>query len=328
MPRRRIPTWIWLALALGAGAGALWCCGPRPVVPPGPTRPVAVPADGPAWLAEREARVLGLRPGLGAHVVWADPARRARTPLAIVYLHGFSASPLEMSPVIEQLAARQGANALLMRLGGHGQDGEALAAATVGDWFADAEEALALARQLGERVVFVGMSTGGTLALWLAARHPEIAGLVLLSPNLGLRDGRAGIFRLPFGTALIARFVASHREWQPHNELEAQRWTSRYPVAALATMVALVAHVRGLPLSRIRQPTLVLYSPFDPVIDTDAVVQRLRALPAARIEVFEPVRGHVLGGEADAPQGTAPLVEALDAFLRAQGLSAPAAPAG
>ena len=37
--------------------------------------------------------------------------------------------------------------------------------------------------RLGERVVVVGCSTGGTLATWLAASGADLAALVLISPN-------------------------------------------------------------------------------------------------------------------------------------------------
>jgi carboxylesterase len=50
------------------------------------------------------------------------------------------------------------------------------------DWSSAAGAAyLALAERC-ESVVVVGLSMGGTLGVWLAERHPEIAGLVLVNP--------------------------------------------------------------------------------------------------------------------------------------------------
>jgi carboxylesterase len=52
------------------------------------------------------------------------------------------------------------------------------------DWSGAAEAAyLALADRC-DTVMVVGLSMGGTLACWLATRHPEIAGLVVINPML------------------------------------------------------------------------------------------------------------------------------------------------
>ena len=51
-----------------------------------------------------------------------------------------------------------------------------------------AKEAYAIGKQLGKKVIIMATSTGGTLALKLAAEYPEIAGLILLSPNIAIND--------------------------------------------------------------------------------------------------------------------------------------------
>ena len=47
---------------------------------------------------------------------------------------------------------------------------------------------------------------GGTLALKLAAEFPEIAGLVLLSPNISINDPNAWLLNNPWGLQ-IARMI-------------------------------------------------------------------------------------------------------------------------
>src|SRR5690606_29480361 len=74
------------ALACGA---VLVLAGPRPHVDT-TLRPLALPGELGAlepWLAEREAGVADVRSGCAARVVWADARARARTPVALVYLH-------------------------------------------------------------------------------------------------------------------------------------------------------------------------------------------------------------------------------------------------
>ena len=49
-------------------------------------------------------------------------------------------------------------------------------------------------RRLGDKVVIMGVSTGGTLAAWLAAQPgaDDVLALVLLSPNFGPSAGGSG----------------------------------------------------------------------------------------------------------------------------------------
>src|SRR5450759_2388742 len=63
------------------------------------------------------------------------------------------------------------------------------------DWSGAAEAAyLALAARC-EKVVVSGLSMGGTLTCWLAARHPEIAGIAVVNPMIQApgAEFRAGI---------------------------------------------------------------------------------------------------------------------------------------
>ena len=68
-----------------------------------------------------------IRPGLQKEIVWANPATKTKTPLAIVYIHGFSASKGEVRPLPDKVASALGANLFFTRLTGHGEDGAAMA---------------------------------------------------------------------------------------------------------------------------------------------------------------------------------------------------------
>jgi alpha-beta hydrolase superfamily lysophospholipase len=45
-----------------------------------------------------------------------------------------------------------------------------------------------IAKKLGKKVIIMSTSTGGTLSLQLAAAFPEIAGLVMYSPNIEINN--------------------------------------------------------------------------------------------------------------------------------------------
>jgi len=143
-------------LALAGAAVLAFALGPRASVEPRWIEP-ALPetlAALEARLAEDEGGVPGLRPGDAKGIVWADPERPSVTPLALVYLHGFSADRHEVEPLISELADALGANVFFTRLSGHGRDGAAMTEVAPEDWLDDTAEALARAvlplRQLAD----------------------------------------------------------------------------------------------------------------------------------------------------------------------------------
>ncbi|MCS6810762.1 MAG: hypothetical protein NZ694_05770, partial [Tepidimonas sp.] len=172
LPTARRWRWAWLA-ALLLLLPLLWLLGPR--VAYGPDEPAARPqppaelARLDAWLAAQEQAVAGLRPQAAKRVVWHGVAGQ-RTPWAVVYLHGFTATRMETHPLAERVAQALGANLFETRLSGHGQPAEALREVRAQDWLADAVEAVRIGAMLGERVLVIGTSTGGTLGAWLALR--------------------------------------------------------------------------------------------------------------------------------------------------------------
>ena len=309
-------------LAVLAALSALIALGPRASVAPTWTEPALGP-DLDDWLAEREAAVPRLRAGEAESVLWADSVGRGRTPLAVVYLHGFSADRHEVEPLVSDLASDLRANAYFARITGHGQDGQAMASASVEDWLADASEAVGIGARIGERVVLVGTSTGATLALWAAAQ-PEAAGrlaaLVLISPNLGLRDRRSRMLLWPWGETLARLIVGPERCFEPENELQALHWTVCYPTRALMRMMALVEHVRSLDLAGVTVPTLVAYSRQDAVVDPESTERVLAGLGGRGAAYFlvpdsgDPAH-HVIAGDIMSPGTTDAVRERILAFL-------------
>lgn len=300
--------------------------GPRPTIGP-VSLDVAVPDSLPllgARIDAEEAAFDDIVPGAEARIVWADPDDPAVTELALVYLHGFSATHRETAPLTETVAAALHANAYLTRLTGHGRTGEALGDATTEDWLRDAAEAVAVGRALGRRVVLLGVSTGGTLAAWAAAQEEladDIAALVLVSPNFRIGDPTARILTWPWGGLIARAIVGPERSFEPHNPEQARYWTERYPTRVLPEMAALVKLMDDDLLADVRAPTLVFVSPDDQVIDPDAVVaamDRLGAEHSELVRVTDAVdpSNHVLAGDILSPGRTKEVVERVVAFLR------------
>ncbi|HJQ84468.1 MAG TPA: alpha/beta fold hydrolase, partial [Candidatus Binatia bacterium] len=83
-------------------------------------------------------------------------------PLGCLLVHGFTATPDEMRPLGEALAAR-GFPVRAVRLAGHGTDVADLARTRWTDWFASVLEAAATLRRDVPRIALAGMSMGGLL---------------------------------------------------------------------------------------------------------------------------------------------------------------------
>jgi carboxylesterase len=110
----------------------------------------------------------------------AEPGSYPGGPHGVLVIHGFTGNPCSMRPLAEAVAAA-GYTVELPLLPGHGTAVEDMVPTRWSDWSGAVESAY---RELAARcdaVAVAGLSMGGTLATWLAARHPEVAGLVTVN---------------------------------------------------------------------------------------------------------------------------------------------------
>ena len=126
-----------------------------------------------------------IKKGNASEIFWVNDSI-SKTPYAMVYLHGYSASKSEGLPVAKDFAERYGMNLYMPRLQDHGfATDEPLLNMTADGLWESAKNALAVGEKLGDKVLIMSTSTGGTLALYLAAMYPEkISGIINISPNI------------------------------------------------------------------------------------------------------------------------------------------------
>ncbi len=256
------------------------------------------------YLRGRESTVGNIKDNCEKKIVWHG-GKREKTTLAIVYFHGFSASRMETWPLCDHLAAQLGANLFYTRLSGHGQDGPALGAASVDDWLDDGMEAVTIGSRIGEQVVLIGTSTGGTLATWLAAQPstaPRIHRLVLLSPNFFPKNPAALAALWPPTLRLFGKLCGGWRSFTVANHRHARYWTIRYPITAVATMMQLVRLAWQIDLRRAAMPVLLMINPWDRVVNVTLAVLRFRGFPSRGKKLFffkgnKDLGRHVIAGE-------------------------------
>lgn len=322
--RSRIRTVLIILLLILVAFAMAWVFGPRtPVDLSVRFDPATIGSDVDTWLAEQEGNVPDLRENATKEIVWAYPESRAKTPVSIVYLHGFSAAKGELRPVPDMAAAELGANLYYARLAGHGRDGDAMAEPSVNDWIQDLAEAVAIGERIGEKVVIVATSTGASLAV-LAASLPEfenrIAGFVLVSPNFRIRAAGSGLLTWPFGGTIARIVIGAERGFDAQNEVHGQNWTTRYPTSALMPMAAMVNRAGALPFEQFSMPALFVYHPDDGVVDetvTAEIADRWGGpVTVLELEATDDPYNHVVAGDILSPSNNETVATAIVEFAR------------
>jgi len=297
----------WLGLTLLVLI-VVYLLGPKPSHPKYTKDLPAVPAAAAAldtYVVKQEARHT-LKPDNEARIVWFNDTAHQKTEYAVVYLHGFSASQEEGDPVHYEFAQKFGCNLYLSRLDAHGIDTtEPLASFTADGIWNSAKEAYAIGRQLGNKVILLSTSTGGTLALKLATEYPDIAGLILLSPNIAINDPNAWLLNNPWGLQIAHLVQGRHRKATDTTAIYAQYWNNRYVTRSLVQLEELLeSTMKESTFRKVTQPVLLLYyykddANQDKVVKVSAMKRMFRQLGTAEAlkrEVPVPNTGdHVIG---------------------------------
>jgi alpha-beta hydrolase superfamily lysophospholipase len=308
-----------VAFALVVIVAGVFLLGPREPAARGAGATAALTAD-PALLAARETAVPDIVAGAEARVVWAgEPGEVTRW--SVLYLHGFSASSEEIRPVPDRVAEALGANLVFNRLPGHGRSAEAMGEATATEWIDDTDLMLDIARAVGERVLVIATSTGGTLAAF-AATEPDmaadVAGIVFVSPNFGLANPAGRILEWPFAHVWTRLILGEERGFAPLNEAHGRFWTESYPTSALVRMGAIVRETRARDLRTAQVPALFLFADEDGVVSA-AETRRIAGLwggPATVSPLDLPDTGvdpmsHVIAGDIVSPAMTGRVTEVI-----------------
>ncbi len=201
--------------------------------------------------------------------------------IGVVLVHGYMAAPLEVRALAEYLG-NLGFRVYAPRLKGHGTSPENLAVSHHMDWVESVEEGYVIMNEVCQKVVVGGFSTGAGLALDLASRVTNLAGVFAISPPFKLQDFSArfvpavGLWNKLMGKinmeAAKKEFVENQSE-NPHiNYL-------RNPISGLIELDRLMDQLEPK-LPDITAPVLIVQSYGDPVVNPEGSFQIFKKLGA------------------------------------------------
>ncbi len=210
-----------------------------------------------------------------------------RRPLGCLLLHGFTATPAEVRPLGEALAAA-GFPVRAVRLAGHATTADELADTRWPDWFASASEGLTALGTAAARVAVAGVSLGTLLALLLAARRPrEVAAVVCCGTPLRLADRRTALLRsLSWLPPVRRRFALLPKRGRDISDPVARAASTSYDVMPLPAVLSFLdlRRVVRRELRRVTQPVLVLHGRNDHAAPLSNVALLRRRLGSRAVE--------------------------------------------
>jgi esterase/lipase len=215
------------------------------------------------YIAQRESE-FAIRNDNQSRIVWANDSLKNRTAYCLLYLHGFSASWYEGYPAHMDFARHFGMNSYFPRLASHGLETEDPLIDMTPDYlWESAKEALLAAQNLGRKVIIMGTSTGGTLALKLAADFPEyVHAIILYSPNIRINNNAAFMLSKPWGLQIGRKVTGGN--YRVTNEdfqsTECRYWYCRYRVEGIVYLQQLVeSTMRKETFSQVNVPVFLGY---------------------------------------------------------------------
>lgn len=270
----------------------------------------------------------GIKPGLEKQITWHDEVGKT-SEWVLVYFHGFTASRLELDPVPQELAKSLKANAYYVRFAGHALDdsGEGIAKVTYADWVNDVQQALKVACKLGDKVLLMSCSMGGSMATWAAQNMPQaLDAMIFVAPNYKINNPLSFLLTNRWARQLMAVVEPPRRGWTGEPWWGEAEWErARYvgtmehdSPAALPVAVAALA-ARRAPIDDMDIPALFLLDPADKTVSSKVtqteVFPRWRGAKRMIEMSCDHSNRHVICGNLASPNNNSIVLKACQDFI-------------
>lgn len=241
-----------------------------------------------------------------------------KQPLGVLLVHGF-ASSLDSINRLEPPLKSLGLPTSMPVLRGHGEKSpEALRGVTWHDWMADAEAALQTLTAEAERVIIVGHSMGGLVALTLAADHSDVVdSIALAAAAVQLASPLAAGRPMHFLKPLVCRLFKKWDLTPVYTNSALAKYDTNYhwaPMDAISTFLEFSEQTRRR-LPEVGAPCLILQSRKDTTVAPESAEIILNSISTPteqkRIKWFE-VTDHEMFQDCERDA----IIEAVVDFVR------------
>jgi carboxylesterase len=214
---------------------------------------------------------------------WRALGKGANSGIGIIFVHGFTGSPIAMRPWAEFFHNR-GFTVSVPLLPGHGTKPEDLNRVKWQQWPAKVEAELEWMHEQGLTPFIFGLSMGGGTTLNVSLKHSSsIAGIVLVNPMIHVR----------FVPPQIAWFISRFQKMRDSvgDDIKKPGVTEHgydsLPIVGVYQLLQMLSYTRKR-LHDVTVPTLLFHSKDDhtlPVSNTEIIMSRLGAIVKQRIEL-------------------------------------------
>jgi len=220
--------------------------------------------------------------------------------VALLFIHGFTASPSELYPVAELLHELCACSISGLLLPGHGSRPEDLNLCRWQDWFTAVKTALLGLQEEYAEVFAVGLSMGGLLALYSGLHVPGIRGVSSIN---------APVFQRSTLTTALAPLIRIFRSYWPKQEQGRQQQLEAegrfaydcFPLQAFQSMMELRNQVVR-ELGDLKVPVLIMQSQNDEVVKSESgryLAAQLRHREARLVELENSEHVATMGPEKE-----------------------------
>ncbi len=213
-------------------------------------------------------------------------------------IHGFTGAPTEMRPLGDFLAEK-GYSVLGIRLSGHGTKMADIQRSHWQDWSGSVLDGWHLLQSSTNKIILMGLSTGGVLALYHASFLP-IQGVVSLSTPY--RIGSAPkLALLPFLSGIIPYLKKGKSDWHDPDAAKDHISYEKFPTRAIVQLTLLLQEMRNS-LPKVTVPALLMQARGDQLVGPEnmsRIYQELGTAEENKEMVLLENSGHVVTRDSD-----------------------------
>lgn len=184
----------------------------------------------------------------------------SKNEIGILIVHGITSTTSSMKYLAEQFA-KADYNVELPGLTGHGTKWQDMNYVKYTDWIDDLEKALKKLHERCSKIYLCGLSLGGGLALFMAGKHPEIVGTILI--NHASKFTNPKFWFVPILRKIVKSTPAVASDIKDPNSKEIAY--DRTPTNGVYEMLRMLKEVRKMQ-PYILQPVLIFKSLEDHVV--------------------------------------------------------------